>query len=111
MKVITIGTDSEITESLCNTGHDVETTEDYGTDALQKAGVEEADAVVIGKGYATQVIVTKQINPDARVVMVTDDVPEFVSGNADVILSVELSDRLPDALETEEKSKKSENES
>jgi hypothetical protein len=35
--------------------------------------------------------------------VVADDVPDFVRGNADLILSEELAESLSDALETEEK--------
>jgi Trk K+ transport system NAD-binding subunit len=97
MKVIAVGYDG--VDSLREKGHEVSVVEGFGSDALREAGVEEADAVVIGAGYPTQVIVAKDLNPDARVVVVADDVPEFVLGNADVILSSELADRLPDAVE------------
>jgi Trk K+ transport system NAD-binding subunit len=97
MKVIAVGYDG--VDSLRENGHEVSVVEGFGSDALREAGVEEADAVVIGAGYPTQVIVAKDLNPDARVVVVADDVPEFVLGNADVILSSELADRLPDAVE------------
>ncbi|MDZ7688346.1 MAG: NAD-binding protein [Halobacteriales archaeon] len=101
MKVVTIGVDPETVDMLRDAGHDVSSTDGYGTDALREAGVAEADAVVVGSGYPTQVVVAKDINPDVRVIVVADDVPDFVSGNADLILSTELADRLPDALEDE----------
>jgi hypothetical protein len=47
-------------------------------------------------------VVARDINPEARVIVVADDVPEFVHGNADLILSEELAGSLPDAVETEE---------
>ena len=99
MKVVTVGIDTESIDALRDAGHEVSSTDGFGTDALREAGVAEADAVVIGSGYPTQVVVAKDINPDVRVVVVADNVPEFVRGNADLILSEELADRLPDALE------------
>jgi len=103
MKIVTIGVDSETVDVLHDAGHDVSSTDGFGTDALREAGVGEADAVVVGEGYPTQVVVAKDINPDVRVVVVADDVPEFVRGNADLILSTELADRLTDALEEDGK--------
>ncbi len=102
MNVVTVGIDSETVDMLRDAGHELTTTDAFGTEALREAGVEEADAVVIGAGYPTQVVVAKDLNPDARVVVVADDVPEFVRGNADLIISTELADRLPDALEGNE---------
>ena len=99
MKVVTVGIDIESIDALRDAGHDVSVAEGYGEDTLREAGVEDADAVVVGSGYPTQVVVAKDINPDARVVVVADDVPEFVRGNADLILSSKLADSLPDALE------------
>jgi len=99
MKIVTIGVDTETVDVLHDAGHEVSSTDSFGTDALREADVTEADAVIVGEGYPTQVVVAKDLNPDARVVVVSDDVPEFVRGNADLILSEELSDRLPDALE------------
>ena len=99
MKVVVIGYDEEGVEALRDAGHDVTVAEGYGEDALREAGVGEAGAVVVGEKFPTQVVVAKDINPDARVVVVADDVPEFVRGNADLILSEELADSLPDALE------------
>ncbi len=100
MKVIVIGY-TEGVEALREAGHDVTTTDDFGTDALREAGVEEADAVVVGAGYPTQVVVADELNPEARIVVVADDVPDFVSGNADLILSTDLADRVTDAIEEE----------
>jgi voltage-gated potassium channel Kch len=97
MRVISIG--YENVEDLREAGHDVTVVEGFGSDALREAGVEDADAVVVGEEYPTQVVVAKDLNPDARVVVVADDIPEFVSGNADLILSSELADHLLDALE------------
>ncbi|MFW5983855.1 MAG: DUF7126 family protein [Halobacteria archaeon] len=99
MRVVAIG--YENVDALRDAGHDVTVVDGFGAEALREAGVEEADAVVLGEGYPTQVVVAKELNPDARVVLVADDVPEFVRGNADVILSSELAERLPDALEEE----------
>lgn len=97
MKVVSVG--YEGVEGLREAGHNVAVVEGFGTEALREAGIEEADAVVVGEDYPTQVVVAKDLNPDAHVVVVADDVPEFVSGNADLILSSELADHLPDALE------------
>ena len=102
MKIVTVGYD-EGADALREAGHDVSSTKGFGTEALRDAGVAEADAVVIGEGYPTQVVVARDINPDTRVVVVADNVPDFVRGNADLILSEELAESLPDALETEEK--------
>jgi Trk K+ transport system NAD-binding subunit len=99
MRVVAIGYGAD---ALREAGHDVAVVEGFGAEALREAGVEEADAVVVGAGYPTQVVVAKELNPDARIVVVADDVPEFVSGNADIILSTELADHLPDALEEDE---------
>lgn len=101
MNVSVIGYDEGL-EALRDAGHDVSVIEGFGTETLREAGVAEADAVVVGEGYPTQVIVARDINPGARIVVVADDVPEFVRGNADLILSEELADSLVDALETEE---------
>jgi len=101
MKIVTIGLESKLVNALRDAGHDVSGTDEYGSDELREAGVAGADAVVVGSGYPTQVVIAKDINPGARVVVVADDVPEFVSGNADLIISTELADRLPDALEDE----------
>ncbi len=101
MNVSVIGYDEGL-EALRDAGHDVSVIEGFGTETLREAGVDEADAVVVGEGYPTQVIVARDINPGARIVVVADDVPEFVRGNADLILSEELADSLVDALETEE---------
>jgi hypothetical protein len=98
MKVFVIGYDEGV-GTLRDAGHDVTVVEGFGTEALREAGVGKADAVVIGEGYPTQVVVAKDVNPDARVVIVADDVPDFVRGNADLILSEDLADRLPDAVE------------
>jgi hypothetical protein len=98
MKVSVIGHDEGL-GALREAGHEVSVIEGFGTEALREGGVGESDAVVVGEGHPTQVIVAKDLNPDARIVVVADDVPEFVRGNADLILSEELSDRLPDALE------------
>lgn len=103
MKVVTVGIEAEHIDPLRDAGHEVSVAEGFGTEALREAGVGEADAVVIGEGYPTQVVVAKDINSDVRVVVVADDVPDFVRGNADLILSEELADRLPDALEGDEK--------
>ena len=103
MKVVTVGIETESIDAIRDAGHDVSVADGFGTDALRDAGVAEADAVVIGEGYPTQVVVARDINPDVRVVVVADDVPEFVRGNADLILSEELAESLPDALETEER--------
>jgi len=81
--------------------HDVTTTDGFGTEALREAGVAEADAVVVGTDRPTQVVVARELNPEARVVFVADDVPEFVHGNADVVLSTELADRLGDTITRE----------
>lgn len=102
MKIVTVGIETESIDALHDAGHEVSSTDGYGEDALREAGVEDADAVVVGSGYPTQVVVAKDLNPDARVVFVADDVPEFVRGNADLILSSALVDSLPDALEEEE---------
>jgi len=103
MKVVTVGIDTESIGALRDAGHEVSIADGFGTDALRDAGVAESDAVVIGEGYPTQVVVARDINPNMRVVVVADDVPEFVRGNADLILSEELAESLPDALETEER--------
>lgn len=102
MKVVTVGIDIESIDTLRNSGHDVTVIEGFGTEVLREAGVAEADAVVVGEEFPTQVIVARDLNPEARIVVVADDVPEFVRGNADLILSEELADSLVDALETEE---------
>jgi len=102
MRIVTIGTDTETVDALREAGHGVTTTDSFGTDALREAGVAEADAVVVGDGFPTQVVVAKEVNPEARLVFVADNAPEFVSGNADLILSSELAERLPDALGEEE---------
>jgi len=102
MKIVTVGYE-EGADALREAGHDVSGTDGFGTEALREAGVAEADAVVIGSGYPTQVVVAKDINPDVRVIVVADNVPDFVRGNADLILSEEIAESLPDALETEEK--------
>lgn len=101
MNVSVIGYDEGL-EALRDAGHDVSVIEGFGTETLREAGVAEADAVVVGEAFPTQVIVARDINPGARIVVVADDVPEFVRGNADLILSEELADSLVDALETEE---------
>lgn len=98
MKVVTVGYD-EGADALREAGHDVTVVEGFGTEALREAGVEDADVVVVGETFPTQVVVAKDLNPDARVVVVADNVPEFVRGNADLILASELADSLPDALE------------
>jgi len=99
MKVVTVGIDTESIDAVRDAGHEVSVADGYGDEALIEAGVEDADAVIVGSGYPTQVIVARDLNPEARVVVVADDVPEFVRGNADLILSEELADSLPDALE------------
>jgi Trk K+ transport system NAD-binding subunit len=99
MRVVVIGYGID---TLRETGHDLTATDSFGKEELREAGVEEADAVVVGEDYPTQVVVAKELNPDARVVVVADDVPEFVSGSADLILSSELADHLPDAIEEDE---------
>jgi Trk K+ transport system NAD-binding subunit len=96
MKVVVVGYDAE---GLREAGHDVTVVDGFGTEALREAGVKEADAVVVGEGYPTQVVVARELSPEARIVVVADDVPEFVSGSADIILSTELADRVDDALE------------
>lgn len=101
MNVSVIGYDEGL-EALRDAGHDVSVIEGFGTETLREAGVAEADAVVVGEAFPTQVIVARDLNPGARIVVVADDVPEFVRGNADLILSEELADSLVDALETEE---------
>ena len=102
MKVVVIGYDEGL-DALRDAGHDVTVVEGFGMDTLREAGVTESDAVVVGEGYPTQVIVARDLNPDARIVVVADDVPDFVRGNADLILSEELADRLPDALKEDGK--------
>lgn len=102
MKVVTIGVDTGTVDTLRDAGHGVCAVDGFGTDALREAGVEDADAVVIGSVYPTQVVVAKEMNPDARVLFVSDEVPGFVRGNADLILSDELADRVVEALETDE---------
>lgn len=99
MKVVTVGIETESIDALRDAGHEVSVADGFGTEALREAGVAEAEAVVIGEGYPTQVVVARDINPDVRIIVVADDVPEFVRGNADLILSEELADRLTDALE------------
>ena len=94
--------DTGTVDTLRDAGHGVYAVDGFGTDALREAGVEDADAVVIGSGYPTQVVVAKEMNPDARVLFVSDEVPGFVRGNADLILSDELADRVVEALETDE---------
>jgi len=98
MKVVVVGY-TEGVDALRDAGHEVTATDEFGTEALREAGVEDADAVVVGAEYPTQTIVANELNPDARIVMVADDAPEFVSGNADIILSTDLADRLPDAVQ------------
>ncbi|MCX2818495.1 NAD-binding protein [Haladaptatus sp. F3-133] len=102
MKVVTVGIDTDSVDALRDEEHEVSSTDAFGADALREAGVEDADAVVIGGGYPTQVVVAKEMNPDARVLFVSDEVPGFVRGNADLILSDELADRVVEALETDE---------
>jgi len=103
MKVVTVGIDTESIDAVRDAGHEVSSVDGFGDEALIEAGVEDADAVVIGEGYPTQVVVAKDLNLEARVVVVADDMPEFVRGNADLILSSELADSLPDALEEGER--------
>jgi hypothetical protein len=101
MKITIVGVDDDIIDKVRQEGHEVSVIEGFGTEALREGGVGESDAVVVGEGHPTQVIVARDLNPDARIVVVADDVPEFVRGNADLILSEELADSLVDALETE----------
>lgn len=63
-----------------------------GRPSLEEAGVHEADFLVITDvGDATAVPVAKDMNDDLRVIVyATDTVPEFVRGQAELILDPAL---------------------
>lgn len=61
---------------------------------LEEAGVVDADLFVLTDvGQATSIPVAKDLNPDVRVVVYSDDsLPEFVSGQADIAVDPALLD-------------------
>ena len=69
--------------------------------ALEAAGVERADALVVTDvGLATSVTVALECNPELRtVIYARESAPEFVKGQADHIVDPELLG--PDALAEE----------
>lgn len=91
----------EASEALREEGVEVVEVEGVGEDALLEAGVGEADAFVVRDGgNAVQIPVARHVSPELQTVLVADDVPDYVRGTADLILSLELGtpEAVADAL-------------
>lgn len=90
MKVLVLNY-PEALDALFEEGVDAVEVTDIGEDALINAGVGGADAFVVkGGGNAVQIPVALHINPGLRTVIIGDDIPDYVRGTADLILSTEV---------------------
>lgn len=96
MKAIIAGHDPEdIAEAFAEA--DVSVARAEGTadrEALEAAGAADADFLVITDvGLATAIPVTKEMNPDIRVVVYDrQSLPDFARGQADLIIDPDLMD-------------------
>ncbi|MFB6284220.1 MAG: hypothetical protein ABEK59_09870 [Halobacteria archaeon] len=92
MKVLTLNA-GDIVEELREREVEVVELAGVGRDELIEAGIEDCSAMVVGDSdFSVQVPVAKDLNPGIETVMVSDDVPDYVRGSVDLVLSTEVGD-------------------
>jgi len=92
MKAIVIGPDRGLGDALREHGVDVERISLGSADNLTAAGVEDTDLLVLTDvGESTAVSVALELNDRLRTVVYSPDtIPEFVRGQLDLALDVDL---------------------